>query len=162
MPVWIFTVAFFFITSDFSIHLMHFTLELQTPITFIFVNENNNCGFAKSFLFFAFSTPLFLVGETLHVDYKKSKIKSKFTFFCKYQISFISSDENRIRTSAQHNRWNVLGIYLKKVNILYVLTRLSLLILSTTKLISQSILPAYRLTLIYHEMNRVSPFINGL
>ena len=30
----------FFITSDFSIHLMHFTSELQAPITFLFLNEN--------------------------------------------------------------------------------------------------------------------------
>ena len=26
--------------SDFSIHLMHFTSEPKTPITFLFVNEN--------------------------------------------------------------------------------------------------------------------------
>ena len=32
----------------------------------------------------------FSVGETLHVAYKKYKIKRKFTFFGKYQIYFIS------------------------------------------------------------------------
>ena len=37
-----FTVAFW-ITSDFSIHLMLFTSELQTPIAFLFVNENIKC-----------------------------------------------------------------------------------------------------------------------
>ena len=47
-----FTVAFFFsfflITSDFSIRLMLFTSELQTPITFLFVNENIKCGYSFS------------------------------------------------------------------------------------------------------------------
>ena len=43
----------------------------------------NLFGFA---IFFAFSAPLFSVGETLHVTYKKYKIKRKFTFFGKYQI----------------------------------------------------------------------------
>ena len=46
ISVYIFTVAFFLITSDFSIHLMHFTSELQTPITFLFVNEHIKCGYA--------------------------------------------------------------------------------------------------------------------
>ena len=32
----------------FSIHLMHFTSELQTPITFLFVNKNIKCGYAFS------------------------------------------------------------------------------------------------------------------
>ena len=40
--------VFFWITSDFSIHLTHFTSELQTPITFFFVNENIMCGYAFS------------------------------------------------------------------------------------------------------------------
>ena len=40
----------------------------------------NLCGFAKK-LFFAFSGPAFSVGETLHVAYKKYKIKRKFSFF---------------------------------------------------------------------------------
>ena len=38
---------------------------------------------------FAFSTPPFSVGETLHVAYKKYKMKRKFTFFGEYQ--YISS-----------------------------------------------------------------------
>ena len=37
-------------------------------------------GFAKIFRF-AFSVPPFSVSETLHVAYKKYKIKRKFTFF---------------------------------------------------------------------------------
>ena len=43
----IFTVAVFWITSDIYIHIMYFTLEPQTPITFLFVNENK-CGYAFS------------------------------------------------------------------------------------------------------------------
>ena len=43
-----FLCSVFWITSDFSIHLMHFTPELQTPITFLFVNENIKCGYAFS------------------------------------------------------------------------------------------------------------------
>ena len=39
-----FHCSLFWIISDFSIHLMHFTSELQTPITFLFVNENIKCG----------------------------------------------------------------------------------------------------------------------
>ena len=31
-------------SSDFSIHLIHFTSELQTPITFVIVIENINIG----------------------------------------------------------------------------------------------------------------------
>ena len=43
--VFFFFFFFFFgggggVTSDFSIHLMHFTSELQTPIPFLFVSEN--------------------------------------------------------------------------------------------------------------------------
>ena len=45
-----FHCSIFFITSDFSIHLMHFTSELQTPITFLFVNEHTKCGYAFSLL----------------------------------------------------------------------------------------------------------------
>ena len=33
------------ITSDFSIHLMHFTSELQTPVIFLFANKNIKCGY---------------------------------------------------------------------------------------------------------------------
>ena len=40
----------FLITSDFSLHLTHFTSELQTPITFLFVNEIIMCGYAFSYL----------------------------------------------------------------------------------------------------------------
>ena len=36
------------ITSDFSIDLLQCTSELQTPITFLFVNENIKCGHAFS------------------------------------------------------------------------------------------------------------------
>ena len=35
-----FYCSFFWITSVFSIHIMHFTSELQMPMTFLFVNEN--------------------------------------------------------------------------------------------------------------------------
>ena len=83
ISAYIFTVAFFFITSDFSIHLMHFTSEPQAPITFLFVNEKhqvrvcvfldqNYLGLLKIFVF-AFSAPPFSVGETLHVAYKSIK-----------------------------------------------------------------------------------------
>ena len=77
---------------------MHFTSELQTPITFLFVQENikrvysfflvrtwpifwyqNNLGLLKNFGF-AFSAPPFSVTEPLHVAYKKYKIKRKITF----------------------------------------------------------------------------------
>ena len=85
---------------------MHFTSELQTPITFLFVNENIKCEYACSYFehykyfgtklvefalfFFAFSAPPFSVEETLHVAYKNYKIKRKLTFlFGKYQIYFI-------------------------------------------------------------------------
>ena len=37
-------------------------------------------GFAKKNVF-AFSAPPFSVDETLHIAYKKYKIKRKFTFF---------------------------------------------------------------------------------
>ena len=42
------TVAVFWIISDFPIHLMHFISKLQTPITFLLVNENIKCGYAFS------------------------------------------------------------------------------------------------------------------
>ena len=79
---------------------MHFISALQTPITYLFVNENIKCGYtflsynvtnilvpklfgiAKNFDF-AFTAPSSSVGETLHVAYKKNKIKKKY-FFCKY------------------------------------------------------------------------------
>ena len=96
-----FHCSIFLITSDFSIHLIHFTSELQTPITFLFVNQNtktlvwaciflvrtwqifwyqNYLGLLKNFVF-VFSAPPFPVCETLHVAYKKYKIKREFTFF---------------------------------------------------------------------------------
>ena len=62
---------------------------------------------------------------------KKYKIKRKFTFFSKYQIYSISWVENiEIFIRAAHSwkfwcfqltRWNIFGIHLKKLNILYVL-----------------------------------------
>ena len=85
---------------------MHFTSERQTPITFLFVNENIKCGYAFAYLehneyfgtkiclgflkhfVFAFSAPTFSIGETLHVAYNKYKI-NKILFFCKYQIYLI-------------------------------------------------------------------------
>ena len=48
-------------------------------------------GFAKKIVF-AFSAPPFELGETLHVAYKKYKIKSKFTFFS-VNTKYISSRE---------------------------------------------------------------------
>ena len=36
----------FRLTSDFSIDLLQCTSELQTPITFLFVNENIKCEYA--------------------------------------------------------------------------------------------------------------------
>ena len=42
------TYNFFLITSDFSIDLLQCTSELQTPITFLFVNENIKCGYSFS------------------------------------------------------------------------------------------------------------------
>ena len=56
MPQWLisayiftdFHCHIFRITSDFSIHLMHFSSELQMPITFLFVNENIKSGYAFS------------------------------------------------------------------------------------------------------------------
>ena len=43
-----FHCSFLWITSDFSIRLMLFSSELQTPITFVFVNENIKCGYSFS------------------------------------------------------------------------------------------------------------------
>ena len=67
---------------------------------------------------------------------KVYKIKRKFTFFSKYQIYFILWVENIeifIRAAHswkfwcfQHTRWNIFGIHLKKVNILYVYCKFSL------------------------------------
>ena len=42
------TYIFFWITPDFSIDLLQCTSELQTPITFLFVNENIKCGYSFS------------------------------------------------------------------------------------------------------------------
>ena len=39
-----FHCSVFWITTDFSIHLMQLTSKVQTPITFLFVNENIKCG----------------------------------------------------------------------------------------------------------------------
>ena len=36
----------FWITSDFSIYLLHSTSEIQTPIAFLFVNENIKCRYS--------------------------------------------------------------------------------------------------------------------
>ena len=36
-----------------------------------------------------FSAPPFSVGETLHVAYKKYKIKRKFTFFVNFSTKYI-------------------------------------------------------------------------
>ena len=41
-----FHCSFLGITSDFSIRLMLFNSILQTPITFLFVNENIKCGYS--------------------------------------------------------------------------------------------------------------------
>ena len=46
--IFTFNSSGFWITSAFSIHLMLFTSELQTPITFLFVNENIKCDDAFS------------------------------------------------------------------------------------------------------------------
>ena len=64
-----FHCSIFWITSDFSIHLMHFTSELPTPITFLFVHENIKCGdaffmlersgFAENFSFLHFQYLIF-------------------------------------------------------------------------------------------------------
>ena len=51
----------------------------------------NYLGLLKYFVF-AFSTPPFSVGETLHVAYKKYKIKRKFTFFL-VNTKYLSSCE---------------------------------------------------------------------
>ena len=42
------TYIFFWITSDFSTDLLQCTSELQTPMTFLFVNENIKCGYSFS------------------------------------------------------------------------------------------------------------------
>ena len=39
-----FHCSVFWITSDFSIHLMQLTSKVHTPITFLFVNKNIKCG----------------------------------------------------------------------------------------------------------------------
>ena len=58
--------------------------------------------FAKIFRFCIFSTSFFSVWVI--EAYKKYKIKRKFTFFCKYQIYFISWVENlRIFNCAAHS-----------------------------------------------------------
>ena len=58
-----FYCSVFWIISDFSIHLMHFTSEFQTPITFLFVNESIKCGYAFSYLegYIYFGTKIILV-----------------------------------------------------------------------------------------------------
>ena len=74
-------------------------------------------GFAKFFVF-AFSAPTFSVGETLHVAYKKHKIKRKFTFFV--NTKYIQSRELKtsefsivLRTPENSNIFNTLDeIYL--------------------------------------------------
>ena len=55
------------ITSDFSIRLMLFTSELQTPIFFLFVNENIKCGYSFSQLEHVeyFGTKIFRVCTSL-------------------------------------------------------------------------------------------------
>ena len=39
-----FHCSVFWITFDFSIHLMQLTSKVHTPITFLFVNKNIKCG----------------------------------------------------------------------------------------------------------------------
>ena len=90
----------------------------------------NYLGLQKKIVFALSATP-FSVDETLHVAYQKYKTKRIFFFFGKYQIYFISWVENiRIFTTRavhswkfwcfQHTPWNIFGIHLKKVNILYI------------------------------------------
>ena len=44
-----FNCSVFWTTSDYSIHLLlNLTSELQTPITFLYVNGNIKCGYAFS------------------------------------------------------------------------------------------------------------------
>ena len=43
-----FHCSVFWIASDFSIHLRYFTSELQTPITFAFLNGHIKCEYAFS------------------------------------------------------------------------------------------------------------------
>ena len=38
----------FSITTDFFIHIMQLTSKVQTPISFLFGNEKNMCGYAFS------------------------------------------------------------------------------------------------------------------
>ena len=95
---YIFHCSVFWITSDFSIHLLHFNSELQTPITFFICERKHQvwvCIFLVRtyfgttiiwvcyiFSFLHFQHLLFQwVSETFHVAYEKSKIKRKFTFF---------------------------------------------------------------------------------
>ena len=81
-----FHCSVFWITSDFSIHLMQLTSKVQTPITFLFVNKTlsvgsfflvktwgtywyqNNSDLLK-FFDFKFSTPPASVSEAMHVTY---------------------------------------------------------------------------------------------
>ena len=90
-----FHCSVFFITSDFSIHLMHFTSNAHNfhicerkyqVCVYIFLARTcqifwyqNYLGLLKFFVF-AFSAPPFSVRERLHVAYTKYEIKRKFTF----------------------------------------------------------------------------------
>ena len=101
----IFSLQRFFYYSDFSIHKMHFTSELPMLVTLLFLNENIKCGYTfsklecdeyfgtKIILFFAFSAPPFSVGETLHVAYKKYKIKRKYLISLVENIRIFMSAE---------------------------------------------------------------------
>ena len=69
---------------------------------------------------FCILAPPFSMGETLHVVYKKYKIKRKihFSVNTKYYTSWVKNII--ILTRFQHTRWNIFGIHFKTVNILHV------------------------------------------
>ena len=77
--------------------------------------------------------------ETLHVAYKKYKIKIKFTFFLvniKYFLSceLKTSEFSLVLRTCENSDFfqqtqNIFGIHLKKVNILYVLHSFSISVL---------------------------------
>ena len=67
-------------------------------------------GFAKNFRFCNFSATISIsVSETLHVAYKKYKLKRKFSFFCKYQMFHPPEFSLVVRTRENSDAFNTLG-----------------------------------------------------
>ena len=114
---------FIWVLSFKNIQLQTFCLLgkvlIKYPISFIFsIMPTIKNIRSASFMYF------FSVGETLHVAYKKYKIKRKFTFFTSHELK--TSEFSLVLRTRENlmfltRSMKYIGIHLQKVNIICIL-----------------------------------------